>query len=388
MNKVYLIKNLNPWMMNELLAFSKLSNFLVILIRKPDDFYKDDLNKLRKNNIEIIYEPFNYNEALRKLIFIFKFLFKNFLNFFIGYSAVLGWKSLYWFYKLDISLFEPPLNLHAQFATQAAIISLLIKKYLKNDVEYSFTFHAHDIYFDNRWFPALVNDSKQSFSISEFNISYVKNKFKDFDPKKIKLSRLGVFYPQLNSAGKKHDVNSLIVGFMSWFVQKKGINYLLEAINQLKNEKDIVFKIAGDGPLKNFVINYIKHHELDDNVKYLGKLKGDQKDDFFKSIDVFILPSIKTKKDMDGIPVVLMEAISYGIPLISTNISGIPEICRNRKNGILVPEKDVDAIVDAVIYMYKNKEKIKKYSFNSLNISKKYDIVDNCYKKMKLMNWI
>ena len=68
----------------------------------------------------------------------------------------------------------------------------MLKKYYNRNVEYSFTFHAHDIYFNNRWFTTLVNNSQNAFSISDYNLKYVNDKYKNINPGKLKLARLGV----------------------------------------------------------------------------------------------------------------------------------------------------------------------------------------------------
>jgi len=150
-------------------------------------------------------------------------------------------------------------------------------------------------------------------------------------------------------------------------VEKKGIFYLLEAIKLLKNY-NIELILAGDGPLKQKITQFIDKEKLTDIVTYIGKLKDCEKENFFKSLDVFVLPAITVSNDMDGIPVVLMEAISYGLPIISTNVSGIPEICKNNYNGFLIQEKNVNAIVNAITKLYNDKTLIKQFSINSLEL--------------------
>ena len=93
--------------------------------------------------------------------------------------------------------------------------------------------------------------------------------------------------------------------------------------------------------MKHEFLDYVKLNKLSDRIFFVGKVKGESKDEFFRNLDAFVLPSISLKNDQDGIPVVLMEAIAYGLPLISTNVSGIPEICINNFNGYLIEEKNV-----------------------------------------------
>ena len=236
-------------MIDELLAFSKKTKFEVIFLREQDSFYKDDLEELKSNGVQISIKPFSGENLLKKVIVILQFLLDNILKFRPDYNFVIGFKSIVWFLKFDLSRFSESSSIHAQFATQAALLSYLIKKYFGDKPEYSFTFHAHDIYFKNKWFNLLVKNSKKAFSISIYNINYVKNKFINSD--KIVLARLGVFREQLFNDEKKPR-KAIKLGLISRFVEKKGIKYLLEAMLELKktDNLDIKLILAGDGPLK------------------------------------------------------------------------------------------------------------------------------------------
>ena len=386
MKKVYLIKNLSPWMLDELIAFSEITKFDIVFLRTPDKFYDEEIAKLKSNGVNIYMQLPNYNHILSKLKLTIIFFFKNILKFSFNYNGVIGIKSIIWFLRLDLSKFSQHSSIHAQFATQATIIALLIKKYFKNKPEYSFTFHAYDIYFNNKWFSLLIKNSHKAFSISEYNIGYVQKKYLKSD--KIILSRLGVFRNQVNKSEKK-DSKNFTFGLLSWFVEKKGVNYLLEAFLLLKEQgyNDIKLLLAGDGPLKNAYLEFIEKNNLTENINYIGKIKGKQKEDFFNLLNAFILPAISLSNDQDGIPVVLMEAISYSLPIISTNISGIPEICINNYNGYLIKERNVVELFNAIVYLYNNKENKNKYSQNSFTLSGEYDIVLNSKNKVEKLFW-
>jgi len=388
-NNKYIVKSLAPWMIDELLAFSKLAVFDLVLLRKQDDFYDESLKLLEENGVTVLIEPFSYNFALKKSLIICLFTFKNIFSFGFDYNSVSGFKSIFWFLKLDLRYFSEESNIHAQFGTQSSIVSLLVKMFYSNKPLMSFTFHAYDIYGNNKWFNVLVSNCYRAFSISNFNIDYVKNKYKSPDASKIKLSRLGVFRDDIAKTDKI-DSDKFTLGLISWFIEKKGIINLLNAMKILKEKgfDTIKLKLAGDGPLKKEFMDFIEEHNLDATIEYIGKIKGDEKNSFFNSLDAFVLPSIKLKNDQDGIPVVLMEAIAYSLPIISTNISGIPEICRNDYNGHLIEEGNVTQIVDSILHLFNNVEDRERYAKNSFMLSEEYDIVSNSKSKVESLGWI
>lgn len=357
----YIVKSLAPWMIDELLVFSTLTKFDLILLREQDEFYSQSLKQLENNGVTIYIKPFKYNSITSKLSIIFSFLMQNMKNFRLNYNSVIGLKSIVWFLKFDIKLFSSKSKIHAQFATQAALISVLLKMYYKNKPQVSITFHAYDIYNNNTWFKYLVEHCQWAYSISNFNIKYVSDNY--IKSNKIILSRLGVFRKE-NHVQKTNKIFTL--GLLSWFVEKKGIIYLLSAIKLLKENgySDIKLILAGDGPLKVDYLKYIEENNLEKYITYIGVIQGNDKRNFYESLDVFVLPSIKLKNDQDGIPVVLMEAIAYSLPIISTNISGIPEICVDNYNGALIKERDVNAIYHAILQLYNDKKNRTTFAKN------------------------
>jgi len=389
MKYVYLVKNLSPWMINEIHAFSRFVPFRLILLRKPEKLYKDDLSKLSQKGVEILIQPFIKFPRLRKILFTILFIIRH-AHCFLGVkNFVFGIKSVGWFLLLDDKYLKGETSIHAQFATQASIIALMYKEYIEN-INYSFTFHAHDIFFNNRWFKNLVKKAQIVFSISNYNIEYVKKKYKNLDITKIRLSRLGVSPPlqrDLNDYKKK---GQFTIGFLSWWEEKKGLLILLDSITKLVSNKkfSLSLLLAGDGPLKKRVLDFVKKNGLERIVYFHGIVYGKKKKKFFESIDLFVLPSIFTKNDMDGIPVVLMEAISYGIPIVSSNISGIPEICEDNYNGFLVPAGDKKALIKAIEnFYYMDDETYQQFRLNALKSSLEYDIVTNSKKKLELLGW-
>jgi len=374
--------------MDELLAFAEQSKFNILFLRKQEAFYDDKIILLKEKGINIIY-PGNWkNISFPKLYFCFLFTIRH-LNCFLNlHSFVYGVKSMSCFLKTNLQIFnKEKISLHCQFATQASIVGLMYKEYFKSNISYSFTYHAYDIYVKNFWFNTLALKAERLFSISNFNVKYVFDHYTIMDKSKVYYSPLGIFPPHDISFGN-YKSDALRIGFLSYFVEMKGINYLLPAIKELRKLKfKFVLDIAGDGPLKEYMISYVEKNSLKENVVFHGLIKNGEKDLFFRNLDLFILPSISKGMETDGLPVVLMEAISYGLPIISTNISGIPEICINDYNGYLINQKSVEEIVSSVIKFSKNSNHWADFSKNSLEISQKYNIISNSNQKLKMLGW-
>lgn len=388
MQKLYIIKNSGAWMMDELLVFSQQTTFDLYFLRKQPAFYQDKIDLLESNGVNVYYLS-GWNEvSFKKIIFVLQFLVRNIHCFLNKHSLVYGLKSIIYFLKTEELLFrEQHISIHSQFATQPTILAVMLKKYYsKKDIQVFFTFHAYDIFVKNRWFSFLAADSEKALSISHFNINYVCRQYK-VNPGKIAYSPLGVYIPSEVPAINPSD--TLQIGFMSFFVEMKGILYLMPAIKMLK-EKGVSFKlhIAGDGTLKDYILDFIKQNNLDQQIVYHGLVKNSEKEQFFKNLHVFLLPSISKGMETDGLPVVLMEAVSYGIPIISTNVSGIPEICINDYNGYLIEQRNIDEIVSAIIKFKNNPEKWADFSKNSMEIAQQYNIVTNSTNKLKMMNWL
>ena len=315
------------------------------------------------------------------------FIVRNIKYFLNLHSLIYGIKSIGYFLRADLNNFKDnQISFHCQFATQASIFGLLVKGYIKTNVSYSFTYHAYDIYVKNLWFNLLADNAENVFSISNYNLDYVYRNYNLKDESKLKYSPLGTFPPTPEKRKESNDF--LSIGFLSYFVEMKGIRYLLQAINDLKKSNlQFVLYIAGDGPLRAEMLSYVEENDLKSNVVFYGLIKNEEKDNFFRKLDLFILPSVSNGIETDGLPVVLMEAVSYGLPIISTNISGIPEICVNDYNGYLIEEKNAQNILAAIFKFSENSIKWPFFSQNSLEISKKYNITTNSNIKLKMLGW-
>ena len=197
--------------------------------------------------------------------------------------------------------------------------------------------------------------------------------------KKFSILPMGVYLKEFKN-DFKFNKNVLFLGRLA---DKKGIKYLLEAIKLLKEAK-IKVLIAGDGPLRKELENFVKINKLQNKIKFLGYLTGKEKINLIKSCGIFIVPSIITRYgDREGLPVSLLEAMAASKAIITTNVGGMGEIIKNNYNGLLIKQKDPYDIADAINKLFKNKNLAKRIALNARKTILDYDwkIISEKYYK-------
>ena len=171
--------------------------------------------------------------------------------------------------------------------------------------------------------------------------------------------------------------NKICILSISRLVEKKGIIYGIKAVKKLLIEfTNIEYLIAGDGPLKQELNEFIKKFQLKNNVKLLGEKKQDEILNLMKAATIFLAPSVKSKSgDEEGTPVAIMEALASGIPVVSTCHSGIPELVMHGKTGLLANECDSDDLANKIREIILNPLKSKKMVLKGRkHIEQNYDI--------------
>ncbi len=134
------------------------------------------------------------------------------------------------------------------------------------------------------------------------------------------------------------------------FVEKKGLDYLLRACAILR-QKGASFRclLVGDGPERDRLVTLAEKLELAGLVEFTGPVSNATVRDLMTRGDLLVAPSVYAGDgERDGIPTVLLEAMAYAIPVISTRVSGIPELVAHEQNGLLVKERDEVALADAM----------------------------------------
>ena len=157
-------------------------------------------------------------------------------------------------------------------------------------------------------------------------------------------------------------VSPLTLGYLGRIAKTKGMGFLLKACSMLM-ERNIPFslKLAGTEEVKGeFLPKFRK--KLGNQFEYCGLVSGKDKDNFLKSLDLFIMPTF-----FEGLPLSLLECMGYGVVPIITPVGSIPTVVTDQKNGMFIKVKDAESIVEAFCYMQTHRDKLEQMSKSSRN---------------------
>ena len=142
---------------------------------------------------------------------------------------------------------------------------------------------------------------------------------------------------------------TLRILFVGRLVERKGVTHLVEAVGRLAPDLRARLSVVGDGPERVSLEAQIARDGLGDRVTLRGRVSEVELRDAYAAADVLVLPSIlDARGDTEGLGVVLLEAMSYGVPVIGSDLGGITDIVRSGETGLLVPPADPAALAAAL----------------------------------------
>lgn len=245
--------------------------------------------------------------------------------------------------------------IHVHFPFPLAIFGIAMKMLSKKPI--IVTCHGSEVNMakKNRFFKTVFKFiMKYADSITVNSLFMKKELVKIIGNREIKVIPMGSGIGDVENKEfeKEKNKDRKKILFVGRLIEWKGIKYLIEAFKKLDQEK-YELHIVGDGPerkaLERDSVQFPK------TIFFHGYLKGEKLDNMYKHADCFVLPSIVDDSGFtEGLGTVLLEAISFGIPVIGSDVGGIPDIIINFKTGMLVPEKNSQAIAEAVEFLEKN----------------------------------
>ncbi len=242
-------------------------------------------------------------------------------------------------------------HLHAHFASDAATVAMLASRL--SQIPFSMTAHAKDIYHtysnpqrDRAFLATKLREAKFTVTVSDYNRQYLQ----ELGGTGARVLRLynGVDLQQLQPhMGPRESRLIVAVGRL---VEKKGFRYLVEACSHLRREGvDFHCVIIGEGPEREQLQERIRSRGLQEQVTLAGSLTQREVFDWLRRATLFTLPCvISSSGDRDGLPTVILECMALGTPVVTTRVTGNPEMIDHGKSGWLVEPEQAEALAETL----------------------------------------
>ena len=167
---------------------------------------------------------------------------------------------------------------------------------------------------------------------------------------------------------KKTKEGKLTLLWTGRFMARKGLLLIIDVMNKLKYIEGITLTVVGDGEMKDAVINKINEYNLHNTVKLTGKVPFSEVKNYYASHDIFFYTSLR-----DSCPAQLIEAMSFGMPVVTLNLHGQSMIVSD-ETGIRcacsTPETAINELANAITYLFSHPEEVSKMSSAAYNFAK------------------
>lgn len=257
---------------------------------------------------------------------------------------------------------RPVRHIHAHFCHGSATVAMFLK--WLTDIPYSFTAHAKDLYMTE---PDILRDKMRHaefvVTCTSANERYLQETggglapihriYHGLDLSRFTRGAADQIVPIASRGDRGRAPLLLSVGRL---VDKKGFDTLVRACGLL-HDRGVEFRCAiyGEGPKREKLAALIAELHLGDIVSLPGAILQDELVDVYRAATAFALPcQVLDNGDRDGLPNVLVEAMAMEVPVVSTNVSGVPELVEHGINGFMVPPRDPAALADALETLFRD----------------------------------
>jgi glycosyltransferase involved in cell wall biosynthesis len=245
-------------------------------------------------------------------------------------------------------------HIHAHFAGMAARTAFWIKEFFQ--ITFSFTAHANDIFAPRHFeitLDKLVDAARAIVTETDYAAKFLQERFPNCADRVHRIYN-GLDLAEFDRASFS-STPPLIVA-VGRLIPKKGFSDLIRACGlTAERGKSFQCEIIGEGPLETELRRQIKELGLQSHVVLSDAKPQSQVRQRLSAANVFVLPSvIDADGGMDNLPTVIMEAMATGLPVVSTDISGIPEMVIENETGFLVRPGDVVAMANAIEKLINN----------------------------------
>jgi colanic acid/amylovoran biosynthesis glycosyltransferase len=262
---------------------------------------------------------------------------------------VKSWSMIpYAIYVAELLKREGIEHLHAHWASYPATVAYLVKRWA--GIPYSFTAHAYDIHMVQRMLPAKLEEAEFVVTCAHANRHLLAGLCGTSAVDRIYVNYHGTDLDRFRPGDHRQDGRATVVTCGS-LEEYKGFHYLLDAVALLRRRgTEIACELVGDGPQRALLEERATAAGIGDLVTFHGFVDQGRLAEIYRTARVFAMPSITLGRygKQDVIPNVLAEAMAVGLPVVGTDIAGIPELIEDRVSGLLVPQRDASALADAL----------------------------------------
>jgi colanic acid/amylovoran biosynthesis glycosyltransferase len=239
-------------------------------------------------------------------------------------------------------------HVHCHFSNHPAAAGFVVNRL--TGIPYSFTAHGFDLHVDRHMLREKVAEAAFVVAVSEYNRKLILEECGEPASARLAVIHCGVdtrFFRPPESAAPGPPFSVLCVGTLH---EVKGQAYLVEACRLLaESGVDVTCTLVGDGPDREALLRQITTTGLEGRVALVGRRTRAEVAELLGRAHVLVSPSVPTAEGKrEGIPVVLMEAMASGVPVVASGISGIPELVEDGRTGLLVPPRDPSALAVAL----------------------------------------
>jgi glycosyltransferase involved in cell wall biosynthesis len=169
---------------------------------------------------------------------------------------------------------------------------------------------------------------------------------------------MGIDIDKFNGNRLSSQANGYRILFVGRLARSKGLRYLCEAMKLLSvRYGDVRLDIVGDGPERVWIAQYVEDNHLGNIITVHGWVQPELLPDNYLNADVFIGPSSQeTGGTTEALGLVFAEASAAGLPVVATDVGGIKDIVKDKVTGLLVPQKDPQALCIALAYLHDHRK--------------------------------
>ena len=273
------------------------------------------------------------------------------------------WKNIaYWLLALPKTVWaiQSAMSLgitrvHAHWAATPALVARCIAQ--NCGIPFSFTAHAYDLFTSQSLFGALYPHADAAITVSRHNLEFIRGRWTDDAARRVRVVYCGLpgRFRKAPAGVRTNEMPRRIYSACR-FVETKGVDLLIRALPAVAEDfPDVRLILFGEGPLRGNLEALVRRLNILERVEFRGWTSESDMNAAYDGGGIWALPCREAANgDRDGIPVSLLEAMAKELTVVTTPISGIPEVVEHAKNGWLVEPESAAALSRAFSTLFGN----------------------------------